>query len=154
MWSVGCIFAEFLSRKIFLPGKSGFEQLQLILQKLGTPDEHIIQRIPSERSREYLKRLPKYQRYGLHRAFPSANLLAIDLLEKMLAFDPNERISAANALKHPYLAHFHDPSREPDYPIFDFNFDAKCITLLDLKSIRPLIVLYSLCIVMCRMYIR
>lgn len=64
MWSIGCIFAEFLGRKVFLPGQSGkksngyyihelndlgFEQLQLILQKIGTPDEEVIDRIPSEK---------------------------------------------------------------------------------------------------------
>jgi serine/threonine protein kinase len=134
IWSVGCIFAEFLSRKIFLPGQSGFEQLQLILQKIGTPDEDVIQRIPSERSREYLRRLPRYPKLSLYKRFPNANILAIDLLEKMIAFEPNARISAADALKHPYLARFHDPSREPDFPCFNFSFDAKCKTLGDLKS--------------------
>ena len=63
MWSIGCIFAEFLGRKVFLPGQSGnyiiasnqkitflgFEQLQLILQKIGTPDDDAIDRIPSEK---------------------------------------------------------------------------------------------------------
>lgn len=38
--------------------------------------------------------------------------MAIDLLEKMLQFEPEERISAADALRHPYLARFHDPNRE------------------------------------------
>lgn len=63
MWSIGCIFAEFLGRKVFLPGQSGkrnvkkmndvkilgFEQLQFILQKIGTPDDEVIDRIPSEK---------------------------------------------------------------------------------------------------------
>lgn len=49
MWSVGCIFAEFLGRKVFLPGQKGFDQLHLILQKLGTPDDDVIDRIPSEK---------------------------------------------------------------------------------------------------------
>lgn len=64
MWSIGCIFAEFLGRRVFLPGQSGkikkcfliltiqilgFEQLQFILQKIGTPDDEVIDRIPSEK---------------------------------------------------------------------------------------------------------
>jgi mitogen-activated protein kinase 7 len=45
---------------------------------------------------------------------------ALDLLEKLLRFDPAERISVAQALKHPYLAPYHDETDEPDCPsVFD-----------------------------------
>ncbi len=60
--------------------------------------------------------------------------MAVDLLEKMLQFEPSARISAEEALKHSYLARFHDPSQEPDLPPFDFSFDAACVSLSDLKS--------------------
>lgn len=78
--------------------------------------------------------MPKYHKTSLYQRFPDANVLAVDLLEKMLQFDPNARISAADALKHPYLARFHDPAQEPDFPSFDFSFDAKCVSLNELKS--------------------
>lgn len=49
---------------------------------------------------------------------------AIDLLEKMLTFDPRKRITAAEALAHPYLAPYHDPSDEPVAPEkFDWSFN-------------------------------
>ena len=41
-------------------------------------------------------------------------IIAIDLLEKMLKMDPDERINAADSLKHPYFKQYHDPSDEPD----------------------------------------
>lgn len=49
---------------------------------------------------------------------------AIDLLEKMLVFDVTERVSAKEALAHPYLAQYHNPSDEPEveHP-FDWTFD-------------------------------
>ena len=49
---------------------------------------------------------------------------ALDLLEKMLVFDPRTRITAAEALSHPYLAPYHDPTDEPeaDEP-FDWSFN-------------------------------
>ena len=56
--------------------------------------------------------MPKYAKISLHRKFHESNPLAIDLLEKMLQFEPSARISAADALMHPYLARFHDPNRE------------------------------------------
>ncbi|PJF16976.1 Mitogen-activated protein kinase [Paramicrosporidium saccamoebae] len=74
IWSVGCIFAEMLGRKVFLPGQSGFEQLHLILQKLGTPSDEVIERIPSTKSKSYLKRLPRYPAYPLAKRFPNASL--------------------------------------------------------------------------------
>jgi mitogen-activated protein kinase 1/3 len=45
--------------------------------------------------------------------FPEADPLAIDLLEKMLQFDPRKRIHVHAALKHPWLAQLHDESAEP-----------------------------------------
>lgn len=75
IWSVGCIFAEMLGRKVFLPGQSGFEQLHLILQKLGTPSDEVIEQIPSTKSKSYLKRLPRYPAYPLSKRFPHASPL-------------------------------------------------------------------------------
>ena len=138
VWSVGCIFAELLGRKVFLPGQSGFEQLHLILQKLGTPPDDVIERIPSTKSKSYLKRLPRYPVYPLTKRFPNASPLATELLGRMLAFDPNDRITVDEALAHPYLARYHDPSNEPAMPPFDFEFDRRCVSLADIKC-KPII---------------
>lgn len=48
--------------------------------------------------------------------FPHANPLALDLLAKMLNFDPAKRITCDQALDHPYLAVWHDPTDEPVCP--------------------------------------
>lgn len=45
--------------------------------------------------------------------FPTANREAADLLQKLLVFDPERRYTAADALRHPYVANFHDPANEP-----------------------------------------
>jgi serine/threonine protein kinase len=45
---------------------------------------------------------------------------AIDLLEKMLVFDPKKRITATQALAHEYLSPYHDPT---DEPVADEKFD-------------------------------
>lgn len=48
----------------------------------------------------------------------------MDLLERLLAFDPAQRITVEEALEHPYLAIWHDPNDEPDAPSqFDFGFE-------------------------------
>jgi serine/threonine protein kinase len=56
--------------------------------------------------------------------FRQANPDALDLLDRMLAFDPSSRISVEEALEHRYLNIWHDPSDEPICPkTFDFQFE-------------------------------
>jgi len=68
--------------------------------------------------------LPKRERVPFSQKFRNQDPLALDLLEKMLVFDPRTRITAAQALSHPYLAPYHDPTDEPeaDEP-FDWSFN-------------------------------
>jgi serine/threonine protein kinase len=56
------------------------------------------------------------QRYSFRALFPDANPEAIDLLEKMLQFNPDKRITVEEALAHPYLAQMHDPATELSAP--------------------------------------
>ncbi|KAG9914074.1 putative MAP kinase, partial [Aureobasidium melanogenum] len=91
---------------------------------LGTPDESTLQLIGSPRAREYVRGLPYMPRIPYQQFFPRANPDALDLLEKMLAFVPAKRITTEEALEHPYLAIWHDPSDEPACPTkFDFRFE-------------------------------
>lgn len=56
--------------------------------------------------------------------FPRANPDALDLLDRMLAFDPSQRVGVEEALEHRYLAIWHDASDEPPCPTtFDFGFE-------------------------------
>jgi len=56
--------------------------------------------------------------------FRNANPDALDLMDKMLAFDPSSRISVEQALEHRYLHIWHDASDEPVCPTtFDFHFE-------------------------------
>lgn len=68
--------------------------------------------------------------------FPNANPDALDLLDKLLAFDPSSRISVEQALEHPYLAIWHDASDEPDCPT-TFNFDFEVLD--DVGEMRQVI---------------
>ena len=71
--------------------------------------------------------------------FPKTNDLALDLLEKLLAFNPAKRITVEDALRHPYLEPYHDPEDEPTAkPIpeefFDFDKDKDNLSKEQLKS--------------------
>ncbi|KAK9479909.1 kinase-like domain-containing protein [Lipomyces japonicus] len=128
VWSVGCILAEMLNGKPLFPGKDYHHQLTLILEVLGTPTMEDYYAIRSARAREYIRSLPFRKRVPFATMFPGANPLAVDLLDKMLTFNPLKRISVDEALNHGYLEPYHDPDDEPTaLPIPDgfFDFDRR-----------------------------
>lgn len=122
MWSVGCIFAELLGRKPLFQGKDYINQITKITDILGTPPEDEIEAIRCEPARRYIRQMGFKPKIPYAQLFRNANPLAIDLLERMLAFDPTKRCTVEEALAHPYLASLHDPEEEPTCPAV-FNFD-------------------------------
>lgn len=124
VWSVGCILAELLGGRPFFKGRDYVDQLNQILHYLGTPNEETLRRIGSPRAQDYVRNLPYMPKIAFQRLFPNSNPDALDLLDRMLAFDPSSRISVEDALEHPYLQIWHDASDEPTCPTtFDFRFE-------------------------------
>ncbi|TMW66378.1 hypothetical protein Poli38472_004143 [Pythium oligandrum] len=124
IWSTGCIFAELLGRKPLFPGDDYIHQLQIICEKLGTPTEDELHFVTSEKARRFMKNQPMQPGVPFARVFPTAKPAAIDLLEKMLVFDPAKRISVEDALEHPYLESLHNVEDEPVADsAFSFDFE-------------------------------
>jgi mitogen-activated protein kinase 7 len=133
---VGCILAELLGGRPFFKGRDYVDQLNQILHYLGTPNEETLSRIGSPRAQEYVRNLPFMAKVPFQRLFPNANPDALDLLDRMLAFDPSSRISVEEALEHRYLAIWHDASDEPACPTtFDFHFEV----VEDVQEMRKMI---------------
>ena len=73
--------------------------------------------------------MPPRQPVPWETVYPGADRQALSLLGRMLRFEPSARVSAAAALRHPFLAKYHDPDDEPDCaPPFDFAFDREALT--------------------------
>lgn len=127
VWSCGCILAELLGKQPLFPGKDYRDQLILIFQTLGTPTEQeLVKLVENRRAREYIRSLPKHPKINWRRRLPNASAAALDLLDRMLQFDPRLRITATEALSHPYLVSYHDPDDEPEgtpIPSSFFQFD-------------------------------
>uniref|UniRef100_A0A3Q2WL82 Mitogen-activated protein kinase n=1 Tax=Haplochromis burtoni TaxID=8153 RepID=A0A3Q2WL82_HAPBU len=81
IWSVGCIFAELLGRRILFQAQSPIQQLDLITDLLGTPSMEAM-RTACEGARAHILRGPHKQ---------------------LVHFMCSKRISAKDALAHPYL---------------------------------------------------
>lgn len=116
VWSIGCILAELLLGKPLFKGKDYVDQLNKVLDVLGTPDESVIRKIGSDKAQAYVRSLPSKKSVPLRKILPTADPQALDLLSKMLAFDPSDRITVPEALEHPWLTSYHDISDEPDCP--------------------------------------
>lgn len=113
VWSVGCIFAELLGRKPIFPGSECLNQLKLIINILGSQREEDLEFIDNPKAKRYIKSLPYSPGTPFARLYPNAHPLAIDLLQKMLVFDPSKRISVTEALQHPYMSALYDPNTDP-----------------------------------------
>lgn len=113
VWSIGCILAELLLGKPLFKGKDYVDQLNKILDVLGSPDERIIKKIGSDKAQAYVRSLPFKKTVPFRRIFPTVDSDALDVMAKMLAFDPEDRVTVFQALEHPWLAAYHDESDEP-----------------------------------------
>ncbi|XP_059171934.1 mitogen-activated protein kinase 1-like isoform X1 [Physella acuta] len=113
VWSVGCILAEMLANRPLFPGKHYLDQLNHILGVLGSPSQDDLQCIINDKARGYIQSLPYKPKVPWQKLFPNADVKALDLLEKMLTFNPNKRITVEQALAHPYLEQYYDPADEP-----------------------------------------
>ncbi|KAK1266525.1 Mitogen-activated protein kinase 4 [Acorus gramineus] len=124
VWSVGCIFAELLGRKPIFPGTECLNQLKLIVNVLGSISEADLGFIDNPKARKYIKSLPYSPGTPLARLYPNADPLAIDLLQRMLIFDPSKRISVSEALTHPYMSPLYDPNMNPPAQVpIDLDID-------------------------------
>ena len=118
MWSCGCILAELLAGRPMFPGKSTLDQIERILDVTGYPSSADLASCDSPYAAEMLASLheappPQQPRRPLRHLFPEAPPDALDLLHKLLHFSPAQRLTAHEALRHPYVSQFHSPATEP-----------------------------------------
>jgi len=102
MWSIGTIFVEMVNRRPLWPGDSEIDELFRIFRTMGTPDETTwpgVQSLP-----DFKPTFPRWPARSVARVCPTLDAAGADLLTRMLAYDPIERITARDALKHPFFA--------------------------------------------------
>ncbi|XP_060580087.1 mitogen-activated protein kinase p38b-like [Ruditapes philippinarum] len=115
--------AEMLTGRPLFPGTDHIDQLTRILSLVGTPSDNLLDKISSTEARNYIKQLPKWEKKDFRTVFQGANPNAIDLLERMLDLDADTRITAEQALAHPYLKQYADPTDEPTANKYDQTFE-------------------------------
>ena len=102
IWSAGCIFAELMGRTPIFPGAHYLDQLDRIVAVLGTPKREELPYAVYERTwARFQNNIIKKQ--NLSDLYPNFDEIAIDLLEKMLLYNPDKRFNALQCLNHPYF---------------------------------------------------
>ncbi|GMF32076.1 unnamed protein product [Phytophthora lilii] len=162
VWSVGCIFAELLSmqkssvpshyqREPLFPGVSCFplspgagqvalpqdsrDQLNTILDVLGTMEEEDIAEIADPDVQFYLRSLPPRPKRNLQEMYPGAEPEAIDLLTWMLKMNPRKRATLDEALSHKYLASIRSLEEEIVAPgTIQLEFDEKKMNVAEIRQ--------------------
>lgn len=115
-----------LSNRPIFPGKHYLDQLNHILGILGSPSQEDLECIINEKARSYLQSLPFKPTVPWTRLFPNADQKALDLLGRMLTFNPHKRITVEEALAHPYLEQYYDPADEV-FLVFNISLNIKIV---------------------------
>ena len=138
LWSVGCVMGELLNRQPVFQGNDHILYLENHLYILGTPEAEVLDRLKvHQRVKEFIQTrkhpgVPMTEVFKNSQVKPGTNWAyqdlptACDLLSKVLRFDPGERISIEEALRHPYFSPW---SEESDFKFnANFQYDPQKLT--------------------------
>lgn len=116
IWALGCVFAELLKRSPFLPGKTDSHQLELIFSLLGNPTEEDFKAIGCDK--EPLTIPMDTVKPDISQSFTAAGDDAVDLLQKMFVYRPDQRITITEVLNHPYFTNTPPPTAAEKLPFY------------------------------------
>ncbi|CAI5744608.1 unnamed protein product [Peronospora destructor] len=144
LWAVGCILAEMFTRKALFPGHDHVHQLHLILQLVGSPPADDMGFVTNMKAKRWMARQQQQKAKPLNLVCPNAPTEALDLMQKLLQFDPRKRISVDAAIAHPFLAPCYVDGLEMGSETlaasaFDFSFEQKNKGNMDKNTLRRLI---------------
>ena len=140
VWSAGCILAELLGSKPLCPGTDYLDQLTRILSIIGSPSDEDMSFIKAPRARIFMEKQCGKPRVPFQSLFPHADPAAVDLLQRMLEFNPDKRISVNAALRHTYFDELRsdaDLEQECTAETVDASFDA--LKKMSLDELRALV---------------
>ena len=142
IWSAGCIMAELLIEQVLFSGKSSLNQMELIVELLGRPTDTDIKSMTVSQNNTILHTLKIGKSRTFTSLFSKVDQDAVDLIRRLLIYQPNKRLTTEEVLRHPYFKQFHNPNEEIscnkkiNIPINDNN-------KLSLKAYREAI--YGMC---------
>ena len=117
------------------------DQLNIIFDVIGSPDEESMGFVSDPNAVLYLKSLSqkKKNKINFKAKFPGSSEESLDLLQKMLIFDPKKRITVQQSLEHPFFKDIRDPSKEEE-ATFNLEFEFEDDNNLTIEKLRNLFI--------------
>jgi len=136
IWSVGCILGEMINNKPMFPGKHYLDQICKIQEVLGTPTKQELSFITNPKAQLYVSSLPVRPAVAWSKVYPGSHARLLDMLDKLLSFNPITRMKVEEALAHPSMEEYYDPNDEPvaEKP-FQFEFEIDDLPTNSLKEL-------------------
>jgi renal tumor antigen len=106
IWGVGCVFFEVMSLYPLFPGTNELDQVTKIHNVLGTPSPATLEKLKKHSNSHIDFNFPPKEGTPLATLLPHCSADCVDIITKLLAYDPDDRISARLAVKHPYFREF------------------------------------------------
>ncbi|KAL5968409.1 Mitogen-activated protein kinase 15 [Taenia solium] len=135
MWSIGCILAEIFIGKALFPGTSTLNQLEKIMSICPKPSREDILCLRSDYGASLLDQPSIILRLeDVVTPVPEPN--ALDIVRGLLQLNPNKRLTASQALEHPYVFQFRDPESEivMDHVVVPPLSDSKKLGISEYRS--------------------
>eukprot|EP00210_Caulerpa_lentillifera_P004044 g3857.t1 len=139
IWSIGCIFGEILLRSPLFPGRNTVHQLELITDLIGSAPITVLDKIEHGRAKKFLTQMRHKNGVDFTEKFPGVDPAAVQLLKRLLEFDPAARPTAEEALADPYFSGLPPVCKmESVSPVVSkraFDFDRRKLTVDELRDL-------------------
>lgn len=142
MWSVGCILAEFYGRRPIFMGKDSIHQVYEITKILGTPSRSLLVKYGTlkawnlfgHNSNHNLDNLKSGMPWST--VYPMASATALDLIDKLLQWEPESRLNVLQSLEHQFVQSVRKPNDEPicSKGPFNFSYEYNLNSMEDLRQ--------------------
>lgn len=103
IWGAGCVLYEIVSRAPLFPGADELDQLHRIHNIMGTPTQKVLRHMLGHRVSSLKYNFPPKEGSGFRHLIPNISEKCFELINLMLAYDPDRRLNSADALKHPFF---------------------------------------------------
>jgi len=113
LFAAGCVCFEIVALFPLFPGQNEMDQIQKIHNVLGTPPPELLARKFKQNASHMDFNFPEKKGTGIDRLIPHADTELVELMKKLVRYDPDERILARQALKDPYFRELRDAEKNP-----------------------------------------